>query len=246
MEYDANLIEDVRKAQIEVQNAKAEMESEIEFQRNVFEQFQQTQADLLLQQTEAQTVLDSLSADSANYNEQLDAVMALQSAINGQINNMENGLAEQDRLQSEQNSANDISNDDASYGDSSGSGSGTGQTVIDYAMGFLGVNYVYGGTSPSGFDCSGLVYYCYKHFGYSLNRTAAGLAYNGTAVSKSELQVGDVILFASGGGGYIGHTGMYVGNGQFIHAPHTGDVVKISDLSSTYYTNNYWGARRIA
>jgi cell wall-associated NlpC family hydrolase len=112
-------------------------------------------------------------------------------------------------------------------------------------MTFLGVKYVYGGTSPSGFDCSGLVYYCYRHFGYSVNRTASGLAYNGTAVSSSELQPGDVILFTAQDGNYIGHTGIYIGNGQFIHAPHTGDVVKISSLSSTYYTNHYWGARRI-
>lgn len=256
MEYDDGLIEKVRKAQIEVQNAKSKMESEIESQQKVFEQYRQTQVDLLAQQSEAQTVLDSLSADSSNYNEQLETVKNLQASINGQISNMESSLSEQERLQSEQNSANDLANNnngsgnsetgDTGYGNSPSAGSGNGQAVINYAMDFLGVNYVYGGTSPSGFDCSGLVYYCYGHFGYPLNRTAAGLAYNGTAVSKSDLLPGDVILFTSGSGSYIGHTGMYVGNGQFIHAPHTGDVVKISDLSSSYYTQHYWGARRIA
>ena len=77
-------------------------------------------------------------------------------------------------------------------------------------------------------------------------RTAATLAYNGTSVTRDSLQVGDVILFTSSGGGYIGHVGIYVGGGQFVHAPHTGDVVKISNLSDSYYNSHYAGARRIA
>ena len=120
---------------------------------------------------------------------------------------------------------------------------GTGQDIVNYAEKFLGVPYVYGGTSPSGFDCSGLVYYCYRHFGYSVNRTAAGLSYNGTSVSA--LRPGDVLLFTSVDGSYIGHCGIYIGGNQFIHAPHTGDVVKISNLSDSYYTSHYVGARRI-
>jgi cell wall-associated NlpC family hydrolase len=110
---------------------------------------------------------------------------------------------------------------------------------------FLGVSYVYGGTSPSGFDCSGLVYYCYRHFGYRINRTAAALSYNGVSVSASNLQAGDIVLFTDGSGSYIGHCGIYIGGGSFIHAPHTGDVVKISSLSSSYFKEHYVGARRI-
>jgi len=119
----------------------------------------------------------------------------------------------------------------------------TGQTILDYASTFLGTPYVYGGASPSGFDCSGLVYYTYKNNGYTLNRTAAGQAQNGIAVSKENLQVGDIILFGSGG--YINHAGIYAGNGMFIHSPQTGDVVKYTPLNSGYYANRFICARRI-
>lgn len=246
MEYDNDLINKVKDAQVKVQRAKADMEAEMASQQEAFEDYKEKQADLEEQKQEAQAVLDSLKADSAEYQEQLAAVKAIQTSISGQISNMEDALAEQERIAAEQNASNQISSGSggsAWYGDSAGSGSG--QDIVSYAETFLGVPYVYGGTSPSGFDCSGLVYYCYKHFGYTVNRTAAGLAYSGTPVSSSSLQVGDIILFTSTDGSYVGHTGIYIGGGQFIHAPHTGDVVKISNLSDSYYTNHYWGARRV-
>lgn len=243
MKFDSDLIDDVQEAQEKVRAAKTEMEAQMEAQAEVFADYQAKQADLLVQQEAAQAVLESLAADSAEYAQQLESVRALQAAMGTQISNMEAQLAEQERIQSEQNASNNISSGNNWYGDTTGSG--TGQDIVDYAKGFLGVPYVYGGTSPSGFDCSGLVYYCYKHYGYSLNRTAAGLAYNGTSVSSTALQIGDIILFTSTSGSYVGHTGIYVGGGQFIHAPHTGDVVKISNLSDSYYTSHYYGARRV-
>ena len=252
MEYDDGLVNDIREVQVKVKQAKADMEAEMAAQQEVFEQYQEKQADLEKQQGEAQTLLLSLEADSADYAKQLESVNALSSAIDGQISNMAAALAEQERIKAEQNAAQQISS--GSGGSSSGGnstwygetvGNGSGQDIVSFAETFLGVPYVYGGTSPSGFDCSGLVYYCYKHYGYALNRTAAGLAYNGTAVSATALQVGDIILFTSTDGSYVGHTGIYIGGGQFIHAPHTGDVVKISNLSDSYYTSHYYGARRI-
>ncbi len=244
MEYDNSLIDAIRAAQLEVAQSKANMEAEMEAQQEVFEEYQNKQADLLQQQQEANAVLESLSANSAEYQSQLDSVNSLQSALNSQISNMETQLAEQERLKAEQDAAKNTPSTNSGGGQTS-SGSGTGQDIVNYAETFLGVSYVYGGTSPSGFDCSGLVYYCYAHFGYYLNRTAAGLAYNGVSVSYSNLQPGDVILFTSTDGSYVGHTGIYIGGGQFIHAPHTGDVVKISNLSDSYYTTHYYGARRI-
>ena len=119
--------------------------------------------------------------------------------------------------------------------------SSTGASVVSYANQFLGKPYVYGGTSPSGFDCSGFTYYVYKHFGVTLNRTAAGQYSNGTAVSKADLQVGDLVMFGSP----IWHVGIYIGNGKIIHAANPSRGVTTDTIQSGYYYNNYAGARRI-
>lgn len=120
-----------------------------------------------------------------------------------------------------------------------------GQKIVNTAMKYLGTPYVWAGTSPSGFDCSGLVYYVYKECGYSTNRTAASLYTNGSYVDKSQLEVGDIICFTNSGYSYIGHVGIYIGDGQFIHASSSNGEVIITELSTNYYTNHYYGARRI-
>ncbi len=127
----------------------------------------------------------------------------------------------------------------------SNAASSDGQAIVDAAMKYQGVPYVWGGTSASGFDCSGLVYYVYKECGYSTNRTAASLYDNGVAVEKANLQVGDNVFFTTSSSSSIGHVGIYIGNGQFIHASSGSGSVVISDLSSSYYLNHYVGARRI-
>ena len=118
-----------------------------------------------------------------------------------------------------------------------------GKAAVDLAMQFLGVPYVWGGTSPSGFDCSGLIYYVYGQLGYSLNRVADDQMKNGIPVSFEELAPGDLVGF--GTGGYASHIGMYIGDGKMIHAPHTGDVVKITDITTGYYASRFLGGRRI-
>ena len=116
--------------------------------------------------------------------------------------------------------------------------------IADYALQFVGYNYTWGGTSPStGFDCSGLMYYVYQHFGYTLNRVADAQARNGVHVDPSDLQPGDLLCFYSSGS-YIGHVGMYIGNNQFVHAANSNMGVIISDLSG-YYANRGYEARRI-
>lgn len=123
------------------------------------------------------------------------------------------------------------------------SSSSGGQAIVDTAMQYLGVPYVWGGTSPSGFDCSGLVQYVCKQNGISVNRVAADQRNNGTYVSRENLQPGDLVFFANGGG--IHHVGIYVGDGNMIHAPQTGDVVKISSIETSYRINQYAGAVRV-
>lgn len=122
----------------------------------------------------------------------------------------------------------------------------SGQQIAEKAQQYLGTPYVYGGASPSGFDCSGFVYYVLNCFGYSAARTPAAQFNMGTNVgSKSELQPGDIVLFAGTGGSGITHSGIYVGGGQFIHAPNSRSTVSFSDLTSGYWSDHYYGARRV-
>jgi cell wall-associated NlpC family hydrolase len=112
--------------------------------------------------------------------------------------------------------------------------------VVGIAMQYLGVPYVWGGASPSGFDCSGFSMYVYAQVGVSLPHHAASQYGMGTPVSKDQLAAGDLVFFNG-----LGHMGIYIGGGQFIHAPHSGDVVKISSLSDSWYASTWVGARRI-
>ena len=120
-------------------------------------------------------------------------------------------------------------------------------SVTAYAKSFLGTKYVYGGSSPSsGFDCSGFVCYVFNKFGVSLSRSSSGMASNGVFVEKSNLQPGDIILFSGSRGGGIGHVGIYIGNGQFIHSSSGKSMqVKISSLSESSYSRRYVTARRV-
>lgn len=117
-----------------------------------------------------------------------------------------------------------------------------GEAVVDYAKQFIGVPYRSGGTTPAGFDCSGYVSYVFKHFGIDLVHTAAGQYNAGPAVNKANLQPGDLVFFNTGGG--ISHSGIYVGNNQFIHAS-TSQGVIISSLEDSYWAPKYRGANRI-
>ncbi len=112
--------------------------------------------------------------------------------------------------------------------------------VVGIAMSYLGVPYVWGGASPSGFDCSGFVMYVYAQVGISLPHNAAMQYGYGSPVSRDQLAAGDLVFFDG-----LGHAGIYIGGGSFIHAPHTGDVVKISSLSDSWYASTYVGARRL-
>ena len=117
-------------------------------------------------------------------------------------------------------------------------------TIISKAKSYLGVPYVWGGTSPSGFDCSGLIQYVFQQNGISLPRTTTEQVKTGIYVSKSNLQPGDLVFLQNTYRQGVSHVGIYIGDGQMIHASSSKGVV-ISNLSSSYYTQHYHSARRV-
>ena len=125
---------------------------------------------------------------------------------------------------------------------SSGANVGLGDRAAAVALSQVGVPYRYGGTSPNGFDCSGLVYYSYANVGKSVPRTTAGLWTTLAPVEDHRMRAGDLLFFNIAG--KMSHVGVYLGGGRFVHAPSTGKVVSVEKLSSDYYRNAFIRAGR--
>lgn len=129
----------------------------------------------------------------------------------------------------------------------SDSGSTLGKQIVNYSQKFLGVRYKYGSSSPSGFDCSGLTHYVFKHFNIKLERTSNNQSKHGVRVSKKNLKAGDLVFFDTNGGlNAVNHVGIYIGNGKFIHASSGRSTKKvvISDMNSGFYAGAFMTARR--
>jgi peptidoglycan DL-endopeptidase CwlO len=196
-----------------------------------------------------QQIVAQKAAQRRHIESQLSARRSLLSSIRGEIQRLKAAEAAQQR-QLEVAAQARIADQSAPTVSGVGVGASTpeGSTVappnvhggvVGIAMHYLGVPYVWGGASPRGFDCSGLVMYVFAQIGVSLPHSSYAQAAMGTPVSISQLEPGDLVFFTG-----ASHEGIYIGGGQFIHAPHTGDVVKISSLSG-YYTSAFYTARRI-
>ncbi len=136
----------------------------------------------------------------------------------------------------------DRANRDASIGLKSNSS--VKSELAQAALNYVGVRYRFGGASPTGFDCSGLIYYtASKYMGVELPRVAASMATVGTSVQRSELQPGDLVFFNTRGF-RNSHVGIYLGNNEFLHAPRTGTTVRVEKMGD-YWTKRYNGARRL-
>ena len=124
------------------------------------------------------------------------------------------------------------------------SNSQKGATVVETAKKYIGYSYKYGASGPTSFDCSGFTTYIFKQHGISLNRTAKGQYSNGVAVSRANLQPGDLVMFGPSVSG-INHVGIYIGGGKIVHAANPSRGVTTDTINSGYYNNNYVGARRV-
>ena len=124
--------------------------------------------------------------------------------------------------------------------------SGVRSDIVEFAKTFTGVTYAYGGASPSGFDCSGYVMYVFSQYGYKLDHSARAQYSNGTPIAKDELRPGDLVFFSNESTTWIGHSGIYIGDGLFIHAS-SGKAycVTISALSNSWYSQHYIDSCRV-
>jgi hypothetical protein len=113
------------------------------------------------------------------------------------------------------------------------------RSAVHFALHFRGAPYVWGASGPAGFDCSGLTRYVYAHFGIDLPHSTFGQWDVGRHIARSQLQPGDLVFFG------MGHVGLWIGHGRFIHAPHTGRVVSVARLAQSWYAASYSGAVRI-
>ncbi len=235
---------------IEAVNSTSRQDASIVQQVTSFKAaIQRHRAELRTAHSEQQTIVAQKAAQKQRIASQLASRRQLLSSIKGEIARMRSAEQAQQRqlaatARARLSGAQAPSTDGVGVSASTPEGStvappNTHGGIVGVAMGYLGVPYRWGGASPSGFDCSGLVQYAYAQLGISVPHSTYALWPMGTAISRDQLQPGDLVFFNG-----LGHMGIYIGNNQMIHAPHTGDVVKISSLTG-WYSTSYMGARRI-
>jgi cell wall-associated NlpC family hydrolase len=235
---------------IETVNSTSQQDRSIVQQVTSFKAaIQQHRAELQRAHSEQQTIVAQKAAQKRHIQAQLASRRQLLSSIKGEITRIRAAEAAQQR-QLAAAARSRLAGDPPPSSDAIGVSASTPEGssvvppnvhggVVGIAMHYLGVPYVWGGSTPRGFDCSGFVAYVFAQIGVSLPHSSYAQYGMGTAVSISQLEPGDLVFFTG-----ASHVGIYIGGGQFIHAPHTGDVVKISSLSG-YYSSNFAGGRRI-
>ena len=245
---DSRIARDAESFRSRMTRRQSELNESRREQAAVVDQLAAERTEIEAQLAERQRLYESVSEEIA----QLEAAeRARQAELQMRAREALERAREQARLDAQQSAAAPVpqepaaevpptTTDEPTYAPPPPDGSKASQ-VVAIAMQYLGVPYQWGGASPStGFDCSGLTTYVFGQVGISLPHHAASQYQLGTPVPKDQLQPGDLVFFRG-----LSHMGMYVGGGNFIHSPRTGDVVKISSLSDPYYVSGWVGARRV-
>ena len=200
-------------------------------QISVFTQVARNRSSQVTQFLNAAQLLQRQQAQAKQATADLNAKVKSEQA---QLAKIKKAVAEQQRLVSKLGGGSSSGSVGGTY---TGPASGNARTVLNWAYSKLGTPYLYGGTGPR-YDCSGFVMMAWRQAGVSLPRVVPD-QFNATRrVARGDLQPGDLVFFDG-----LGHVGIYVGNNQFIHSPHTGDHVRVTSMSG-YYTSNYYGAGR--
>jgi peptidoglycan DL-endopeptidase CwlO len=184
------------------------------------------------QQKQYESIIANLDAKLGSANNQLSSAQAMASKYQNTVNEQNAIIKSEVAKEAARKKAEEEARKKAEAENNSGGFNGNetstekGKAIVAYAKTFLGIPYVWGGKTPAGFDCSGLTSYVFRHFGYNVPTYSMDQAYVGKAVKYNEMQAGDLIVYEPKNG--IGHVAIYIGGGQIIQAPQTGDVVKIT------------------
>jgi len=219
VEYDNKIIAELTAKKVVIEDQKVTLENE--------------KSKLVLLKTDNENEIDKLQVKKDEQSKLILEARKQEQTYSGKISEAQATVsATMKQIQQIRDSA-------PKYNPSRGSSSLSSSSVVAYASNFLGTPYVWGASGPQYFDCSGFMQYVYAHFGVSLSRTTYTQINEGSYVPRESLEAGDLVFFGTGSDPH--HVGMYVGNNSYIHAPRTGDVIKISALTRS----DYLTARRV-